>query len=39
VGRARLVASINNEAVDELKLRCMTVYAIIKASDVMVASD
>jgi len=40
VGGARLMASITNEAVDELKLtRGMTVYAIIKASDVIVATD
>jgi molybdopterin-binding protein len=37
---ARLIASITNEAVDELKLaKGMTVYAIIKASDVMVGID
>jgi len=35
-----LTASITNEAVDELKLtKGMTVCAVIKASDVMVAVD
>ena len=35
-----MTASITNEAVDELKLRKgMTAYAVIKASDVMVAVD
>jgi molybdopterin-binding protein len=34
-----LMASISNEAVDELKLtKGMGVYAIIKASDVMVGT-
>ena len=37
---AILTASITNEAVDELKLiKGMSVYAIIKASDVMVGID
>jgi molybdopterin-binding protein len=37
IGSATLTASITNEAVDELKLaKGMTVYAVIKASDVMV---
>jgi molybdopterin-binding protein len=36
----KLTASITNEAVDELKLtKGMAVYAIIKASDVMVGTD
>ena len=40
VGGATLTASITNEAADELKLtKGMTVHAIIKASDVMVAVD
>jgi molybdopterin-binding protein len=40
VGGTMLMASITNEAVDELKLRNgMVVYAIIKASDVMVGID
>jgi len=40
VSGARLMASITNEAVDELKLaKGMTVYAIIKASDVIVGID
>ena len=40
VSGIRLMASITNEAVDELKLeRGMVVYAIIKASDVMVGVD
>jgi molybdopterin-binding protein len=35
-----LTSSITNEAVDELKLaKGMTAYAVIKASDVMVAID
>jgi molybdopterin-binding protein len=37
VGGTRLMASTTNEAVDEFKLaKGMTVYAIIKASDVIV---
>ena len=40
VSGIRLMASITNEAVDELKLiKGMVVYAIIKASDVMVGTD
>jgi molybdopterin-binding protein len=40
VSGTRLMASITNEAVDELTLtRGMAVYAIIKASDVMVGID
>jgi molybdopterin-binding protein len=35
-----VTSSITNEAVDELKLaKGMTAYAVIKASDVMVATD
>jgi molybdopterin-binding protein len=35
-----VTSSITNEAVDELKLsKGMTAYAVIKASDVMVAID
>ena len=37
---AVVTASITNEAVDELKLaKGQTAYAVIKASDVMVAVD
>jgi molybdopterin-binding protein len=40
VSGTRLTASITNEAMDELNLtRGMTVHAIIKASNVMVAID
>jgi molybdopterin-binding protein len=40
VSGARLMASITNEAAEELKLtRGMAVYAIIKASDVMIGID
>ena len=40
IGDATLTASITNEAVDELKLtKGMAVYAVIKASDVMVGVD
>jgi molybdopterin-binding protein len=40
IGGAVVTASITNEAVDELKLaRGQTAYAVIKASDVMVAVD
>jgi molybdopterin-binding protein len=40
IGNATLTASITNEAVDELKLtKGMAVYAVIKASDVMVGVD
>ena len=39
-GGAIVMASITNEAVDELKLKPgQSAYAIIKASDVMVAVD
>jgi molybdopterin-binding protein len=35
-----LIASITNDAVNELRLtKGMVVYAIIKASDVMVGTD
>ena len=40
IGGAVVTASITNEAVDELKLaKGQTAYAIIKATDVMVAVD
>lgn len=40
VGRTVVTASITNEAVDELGLqKGQSAYAIIKASDVMVAVD
>ena len=40
VGGAVVTASIANEAVDELKLqKGQQAYAVIKASDVMVATD
>jgi molybdopterin-binding protein len=40
IGGAIVTASITNEAVDELKLaNGQTAYAVIKASDVMVAID
>jgi molybdopterin-binding protein len=40
IDSATLTASITNEAVDELKLtEGMTVYAVIKASDVMVGVE
>lgn len=40
IGGAFVTASITNEAVDELKLtNGQTAYAVIKASDVMVAVD
>ena len=40
VGGGVITASITNEAVDELKLvQGKTVYAVIKASDVMIAVD
>jgi molybdopterin-binding protein len=40
VGGTTVTASITNEAVDELKLaKGQTAYAVIKASDVMVAVD
>jgi molybdopterin-binding protein len=40
VNGAVITASITNEAVDDLKLQVgQTAYAVIKASDVMVAVD
>lgn len=40
IGGTVVTASITNEAVDELKLaKGQTAYAVIKASDVMVAID
>ena len=40
IGGAIVTASITNEAVDELKLAAgQDAYAVIKASDVMVAID
>jgi molybdopterin-binding protein len=40
VGGAVVTASITNEAVDELKLaKGQTAYAVVKASDVMIAVD
>ena len=40
IGGAVVTASITNEAVDELKLASgQEAYAVIKASDVMVAID
>lgn len=40
VGGTVVTASITNEAVDDLKLaKGQTAYAVIKASDVMVAID
>ena len=40
IGGAVVTASITNEAVDELKLAAgQDAYAVIKASDVMVAID
>jgi molybdopterin-binding protein len=40
IGGAVVTASITNEAVDELKLAAgQQAYAVIKASDVMVAVD
>jgi len=40
IGGAVVTASITNEAVDELKLaKGQKAYAIIKASDVMIAVD
>jgi molybdopterin-binding protein len=40
VGGAKLMASITNEAVDELKLhKGQKAYAVIKASDVMIGID
>ena len=40
IGGAVVTASITNEAVDELKLAAgQDAYAVIKASDVMIATD
>ncbi len=40
IGGAIVTASITNEAVDELKLaKGMTAFAVVKASDVMVAVE
>jgi len=40
IGGAVVTASITNEAVDELKLqKGQQAYAVVKASDVMVATD
>jgi molybdopterin-binding protein len=40
IGGTVITASITNEAVDELKLKKgQTAYAVIKASDVMIAVD
>jgi molybdopterin-binding protein len=40
VGGTRIMASITNEAADELKLASgQTAYAVIKASDVIVGVD
>ena len=40
IGGAIVTASITNEAVEELKLReGLSAYAVIKASDVMIAID
>ena len=40
IGGAVVTSSITNEAVDELKLQAgQQAYAVIKASDVMVAVD
>jgi molybdopterin-binding protein len=40
VNGAIITASITNEAVDELQLKAgQTAYAVIKASDVMIAID
>lgn len=40
IGGATVTASITNEAVDELRLaKGQQAYAVIKASDVMVATD
>jgi len=40
VGGSIVTASITNEAVDDLKLASgQTAYAVIKASDVMIAID
>jgi molybdopterin-binding protein len=40
VGGTTVTAAITNEAVDELRLaKGQTAYAVVKASDVMVAID
>jgi molybdopterin-binding protein len=40
VGGSIVTSSITNEAVDELKLaKGQTAYAVVKASDVMIAID
>ncbi len=40
IGGVTVIASITNEAVDDLKLaKGQAAYAVIKASDVMVAVD
>jgi molybdopterin-binding protein len=40
IGGATVTSSITNEAVDELKLAPgMAAYAVVKASDVMIAID
>jgi molybdopterin-binding protein len=40
IGGATVTSSITNEAVDELKLAPgMAAYAVVKASDVMIAVD
>jgi molybdopterin-binding protein len=40
IGGTIVTSSITNEAIDELKLaKGLTAYAVIKASDVMVAID
>jgi molybdopterin-binding protein len=40
IGGAIVTSSITNEAVDELKLAAgMAAYAVVKASDVMIAID
>jgi molybdopterin-binding protein len=40
IGRPIVTASITNEAIDELKLKeGMSAYAVVKASDVMIAID
>jgi molybdopterin-binding protein len=40
IGGPIVTASITNEAIDELKLKeGMSAYAVVKASDVMIAVD
>jgi molybdopterin-binding protein len=40
IGGTIVTSSITNEAIDELKLaKGLTAYAVIKASDVMIAID